>query len=295
MTTVRINRRGDYCAGGFSAMASPCELLLDSTDTTLCRRLTTLAADEALRIEARFSRFRDDNIIHQINTSNGSPINVDEETARLLDYAQQCWQLSDGRFDVTAGILRRVWRFDGSDQLPDPSAVAALLPLIGWDKVDWHSPVLRLPAGMEIDLGGIGKEYAVDRIAGLLARETTLSFVINLGGDLYVRAPRGDGGLWAIGIDDPAHTGDTSVGTLRISQGGVATSGDARRYLQKDGIRYGHILDPRSGWPVADAPHGVTVLANTCTEAGTLSTLAMLRGAGARDFLKAQGVRFWLY
>lgn len=294
MNAVRVDIREDYTAGSFQVMAGPAELLLDSSDATLCERLTQMAFLEAGRIEKKFSRYRDDNIIHHINNAGGAAIAVDEETARLLDYAGQCWQLSDGAFDITSGILRRVWHFDGSDSLPTSEAVAALLPQLGWDKVHWQRPQLILPAGMEIDFGGIGKEYAVDRIAQLLQAQTSLSFVINLGGDLRVRSPRANGELWRIGIDDPQHSGTASVGTLRISHGGVATSGDARRYLLRDGVRYAHILDPRNGWPVPDAPRSVTVVADTCIEAGTLTTLAMLQGAGAEAFLQAQNVRFWL-
>lgn len=119
------------------AMASPCELLLDGGDQRLAQRLGARVAQEAWRIEQKFSRYRDDNIVANINQASGRPINVDRETARLLDYAAQCWRLSDGRFDLTAGILRRVWTFDGSDNIPDDRAVEALLPLIGWEKLAW--------------------------------------------------------------------------------------------------------------------------------------------------------------
>jgi thiamine biosynthesis lipoprotein len=82
---------------------------------------------------------------------------------------------------------------------------------------------------------------------------------------------------------------------LELERGALATSGDSRRFLIKDGVRYGHILNPRTGWPVANSPRSVTVAASSCTEAGLLSTLALLQGAGAKQYLEEQGVRYWLH
>lgn len=163
---------------------------------------------------------------------------------------------------------------------------------VGWQRVEWRRPWLRLRPGMEIDLGGIGKEYAVDRAAARARECGAASFVINFGGDLFVSGSRGDGSPWNIGVEDPRAGDMAALARLGVRTGGVATSGDARRYLLRDGRRYGHILDPRTGWPVADAPRAVTVAAPTCLEAGMFATFAILHGAGARDFLAAQGVRF---
>jgi thiamine biosynthesis lipoprotein len=143
---------------------------------------------------------------------------------------------------------------------------------------------------MELDLGGIGKEYAVDRCAQLCGRVTNASFLIGFGGDIYVSGPRRDNSEWVIGIDNPLTGGKRHAGILRLQRGGVATSGDARRYLLKDGIRYGHILDPHTGWPVRGAPRSVTVAAQTCVEAGMLATFAMLQGKNAEEFLREQNV-----
>ena len=287
---MTLLRRTGYWEGTFEAMASPCSVLAEVTSVDQARKLLAIARNEALRIEAKFSRYRQDNILHRINTSAGWPIEVDDETAQLLDYAAQCHTLSQGRFDITSGILRRVWRFDGSDHLPSHAAVAALLPWIGWEKVTWQRPHITLPTGMELDLGGLGKEYAVDRTALLLAAETQASLLINFGGDLFSTGARTDGHGWHVGLDEPTATGSASAGEIEIRRGAVATSGDARRYLLKDGIRYGHILDPRTGWPVPDAPRSVTVVANTCLEAGMLATFAMLMGKDAEKFLSEQQV-----
>lgn len=276
--------------GSFMCMASPCEILIDSDDAALAQTLSTLVYSEASRIEHKYSRYREDSEISRINRCAGQTLGVDDETARLLDYADQCYRLSEGKFDVTSGILRKAWRFDGSDRIPSQAAVAALLEYIGWSKVTWRPPLLTLPQGMEVDLGGIGKEYAVDRCAQLCAQISPASILISFGGDMYISGSRRNDGEWVIGINDPYGDGDQYAGILRLHRGGVATSGDARRFLLKDGVRYSHILDPRSGWPVRDGPRAVTVASQTCIEAGMLATFAMLEGADAEKFLKEQHV-----
>ncbi len=285
---------GDYWIGRFAAMASPCELLLEVTEHGKAKQLLDIAATEALRIEQKFSRYRNSNIIHRINHSDNLAIQIDDETARLLDYAAQLYKLSDGLFDITAGVLRRVWRFEPDAPFPSQSEIEQCRQHIGWHRVRWQAPTITLPAGMEIDLGGIGKEYAVDRTAALLSAVTDASFLINYGGDLFASGPRRDHQPWAIGVDDPDHTGRGYLGEIPLKQGGMATSGDARRFLMKDGVRYGHILNPKTGWPVEQAPHSVTTHAPTCMEAGMLATLAMLQGEGAEAFMQAQGLPFWL-
>jgi thiamine biosynthesis lipoprotein len=251
-----------------------------------------IAAAEALRVEKKFSRYRSDSVTARIHELRGAPIDVDEETAALIDFASQCHDLSDGLFDITSGVLRRAWRFDGSDRIPEPKAVARLLPLVGFDKLHWLPPRLTLPAGMELDFGGIGKEYAVDRAFELLAARHAAPFLVNFGGDLRANRPPAHGS-WQVGIERPDAERESTL-LLNLERGALATSGDSRRFLLKDGIRYGHILDPRSGWPVPGAPRSVTVAAGSCTEAGLLSTLALLHGSRAQEFLEDQGVRYWI-
>jgi FAD:protein FMN transferase len=275
-------------------MASPCEVLVDSDDPADAAAALEIARGEASRIERKFSRYRDDNIVHRINHAEGRAVAVDEETARLLDYAATCHALSKGLFDITSGVLRRVWTFDGGTRVPAPEAVAELLTRVGWHRVRWEGRALTLREGMEIDLGGIGKEYAVDRAAALVAERVSAPVLLNFGGDLYARAPRRDGSPWMVGIDDPSRTGQPLERRVELTRGGLATSGDARRFVMHEGRRLGHILDPRTGWPVADAPRSVTVVAATCLEAGTLATLAYLAGPDAARFLKEQGVTHWI-
>ena len=264
---------------------------MDTASREDAARVLTSVRDEALRIEAKFSRYRADNVVHAINTAAGRPVTVDDETARLIDYAAQLFQLSEGKFDITSGVLRRIWRFDGSDRVPSPEQIENSRRLVGWRRVRWQRPMITLAPGMEIDLGGIGKEYAVDR-AGTLVASLTERCLLNFGGDLRALGPHANGRPWQVGIE-AVHQPSTASRVIDVYRGGVATSGDSRRYLLKDGRRYGHILDPTTGEPVRDAPRSVTVVADTCTLAGMLATLAMLQGRGAERFLGAQGVRYW--
>jgi thiamine biosynthesis lipoprotein len=275
-------------------MGGPCEVLVDTDDPAEAAGVFEIARVEAWRIEEKFSRYRADGVVHRINASGGGAVEVDDETALLLDYAATCHELSDGRFDITSGVLRRAWVFDGSSRVPADETVRAALAHVGWSRVTWRRPIFVLPKGMEIDLGGLGKEYAVDRAAALAAAASSAPALVNFGGDLVASGPRRGGRAWGVGVDDPDRTGEAAVLRVDLERGALATSGDARRYVLWKGRRLGHILDPRTGWPVADAPRAVTVLAGTCLEAGTLSTFAILRGAGAEAFLREQGVRYWL-
>lgn len=290
----KLKHHEDYISGHFRAMASPCEILIDTLDKSLAKKLIKLAEAEASRIEQKFSRYKKSNIIFNINNSHGQPIEVDNETADLLDYANTCYELSDGIFDITSGVLGKVWHFDGSDKLPGKEQVSALLEYVGWDKVNWSRPQITLPENMALDFGGIGKEYAVDRVYKLIKQNYDVGMLINFGGDIFVSGSRANGRHWSIGIDDPKAKETKGVAEIELERGGIATSGDAKRYLLKNGVRYSHILNPKTGWPVTDAPRSVTVISGTATEAGIISTIAMLQGAGAEDFLTSQEVKFWI-
>lgn len=291
--SLRIEERPDeLVAVQFQAMASPCELLLPAEDRTQALELGSLVAQEAGRVEQKFSRYRDDSVVAWIHRCRGREIEVDAETASLLDFARQCYELSGGLFDITSGVLRQAWTFDGSDRVPHPAAIKQLLPSVGFDKLRWRSPHLMLPPGMELDFGGVGKEYAVDSAFARIAERRSAPFLINLGGDLRANGPPVRG-AWRVGIER-ADSERKAAMLLSLERGALATSGDSHRYLLKDGVRYGHILDPRSGWPVANAPRSVTVAASSCTEAGLMATLALLHGASAQEFLELQRARYWL-
>lgn len=276
----------------FQAMASQCEIRVECDDAVTAEAAVRAAENEARRIEQKFSRYREDSVVTQINHANGLEIELDDETSQLVDFADQCFSTTRGLFDITSGVLRRVWKFDGTNRVPSEADIRPLRHLIGWRRALWRRPVLQMKAGMEIDFGGIGKEYAVDRALASISHHTNAPALVNFGGDLRVNGPRTGGAAWKVGIESVDAKG-TAAGILELHVGALATSGDMNRFLLKDGVRYSHILNPQTGWPVVDPPRAITVAAATCVEAGTLATMAMLQGRRAETFLRAEGVQAW--
>jgi FAD:protein FMN transferase len=286
-----IEKKDSHWRISFGAMGSPCEILIYHDNKSEVEKSASLAFSETRRIEQKFSRYRDDNIIHAINNSNGQPVLLDAETRQLLKYADDCYNLSEGLFDITSGILRKAWVFDGRVADLNEEQIKSLLQLVGWKKAEFSGDSLRLAPGMEIDLGGIGKEYAVDKVAQMLFEAAGRSLMVNFGGDIRAIKSESDDRPWSVGIENPSAE-DDAVGVIELAHGAIATSGDARRFCMVNGRRLGHILNPQTGWPVAGAPRSVTVLGNYCMEAGILSTLAMLQGKEAEEFLKEQDVTY---
>ena len=280
----------------FRAMASPCEILAECSDESEANQIGQLVTQEALRIEAKFSRYRDDNIVYKINSADGQKVKVDSEVWGLLQFADQCFQISGGLFDITSGVLRKIWKFSDPNDWPDTKKVESVMEKIGWQNVTLDDHFVQIKSGMEIDFGGIGKEYAVDRCWQKLTNEFSCSFLINFGGDLRVSGLRESGQAWRAAVENPKKPGFSDAeSTLEVKEGAVATSGDVRQFLLKNGRRYSHILNPKTGWPVENAPRSITVAAPSCTHAGLLSTLAMLHGEKAEEFLESEGVFYRAY
>jgi thiamine biosynthesis lipoprotein len=274
----------------FKAMGTPCDIQLYAKTQAEAEEIADTAIADVHRLEARYSRYRDDSFLSAINraAAAGGRIKVDEETAGLLNYAATCHDQSDGLFDITSGILRRAWRFD-QDRLPDPVQIQELLEKVGWRKLRWTPPVLEFPiVGMEIDFGGIVKEYAVDRAAALCQGAGIRHGVINLGGDIKVIGPRADGSPWRIGIRDP-RCKEAVMQTILLREGALASSGDYERCIIVDGVRYGHILNPKTGWPVRHLT-AVSVVADFCVVAGSASTIAMLKEEDGPAWLDSLGL-----
>jgi thiamine biosynthesis lipoprotein len=291
-STIQINREQSHFRGRFVAMANPCEVLCETQDEALAREISEIAAREALRIEHKFSRYRSDGVVHSINTAKGSATELDPESAQLLEFAATLWQVTQGAFDITSGVLRHAWRFNDEKRVPMQADIDELMKRVGWQQVTWKKPLLTMPEGMEIDFGGIGKEYAVDRVVAQLGAHANIPMLVNFGGDLRTVGPVPVNGSWQVGIESIAAQGQVDT-RIQLSTGALATSGDTRRFIEIDGRRYGHIIDARTGWPALGAPRSVTVAADTCSQAGTFSTLAMLQGENAERFLEAEGLRYW--
>ena len=290
---IRLSRKDDIWVGQFDAMASTCEILMAVSDETLANKLLHMAASAAWRIEQKYSRYREDGIIPRINNSHGKPVQVDAETAQLLNFAYQCYELSDGMFDITSGILRKAWPFKPDSKPPSQQLIDSLLPHIGLHKAQWDNPLFTLPVGMQIDFGGIGKEYAVDSTLTLLKTSTNAAILVNFGGDIACNRCPSIGQPWRIGVEAPYASNEASR-LLELRKGALATSGSTHRFLIAGGRRYGHVLNPLTGWPIPDPPLSVTVAGANCTNAGMLATFAMLHGRQAEEFLEQEGVRYWV-
>jgi thiamine biosynthesis lipoprotein len=271
-------------------MGSPCEVQLYAPDA---ERLAAIAVQEVERLEQLYSRYRPSSFLSQINrvAEAGGSIDVDDETAGLFDYAGACYDQSDGLFDITSGILRRAWRFK-EGLMPRPGEIEALLDRVGWDKMVWRRPRLEFPVpGLEIDFGGVVNEYAVDRLAVQLREAGVTGGVVNLGGDIRVIGPRADDQPWRVGVRHPR---EGVAAHLNIREGALASSGDYERRIVLDGVAYGHILNPKTGWPVRRLA-AVSVIAELCVVAGSAATIAMLKEDAGPAWLDALGLpHLWI-
>ncbi|MDD5461384.1 MAG: FAD:protein FMN transferase [Methylococcales bacterium] len=279
-----------YYRYAFKAMGSPCDIQLFAGTHTEAKRVADAAIADIHRLEALYSRYRSDSFLSAINraAAAGGCITVDNETAGLLNYAVACYEQSDGLFDITSGILRRAWRFDRGG-LPDQAQIQELLAKVGWRKLRWKPPVLEFTyPGMEIDFGGIVKEYAVDRAAALCREAGIRHGVVNLGGDIKVIGPRADGSPWRVGIRHPRQK-ETVMQTIFLTEGALASSGDYERCIIVDDVRYGHVLNPKTGWPVRYLA-AVSVVGDFCVVAGSASTIAMLKEESGPAWLESLGL-----
>lgn len=277
----------------FAAMGGPCELQVGLPDPGQAARVLAAAEQEVRRIEWKYSRYRAESLVSQINAQAGKDWTAcDDETLHLLEVADQLHQNSQGLFDATSGVLRRAWRFDGSQAAPSQAELDPLLALVGWSGVERRGHEVRLQSpGMELDFGGFGKEYAVDRVAAQLQAEGVPHGLVNLSGDLRVWGGRPDGTPWQLGIQHPRRPGAV-LASLPLRQGALASSGDYERcFIDAQGQRHCHILHPKTGRPAYDW-QSVSVVAPLALMAGGLSTVAMLMGPEAPDWLRRQSVDF---
>jgi thiamine biosynthesis lipoprotein len=276
----------------FEAMGSACEVVLASHTQNEAESMAKLAIDEVLRIERKYSRYTTDSIIAKINQQAGRvALQCDDETWALFQFASQLFDKSDGLFDITSGVLRQAWDFK-KPEVPTSQKLEALLPLVGWQNVVLQDQSIALPlAGMEVDLGGFGKEYAADRAVQVLKEKGVNHGYVNLAGDMRFLGPKPTGEPWMIGIQDP-RARDQVVATLPITMGGLATSGDYERYFELNGQRYCHVLNPKTGMPVSYW-RSVSVTSPATVVSGCTTTMVMLKEADGLAFLQATGFDFF--
>jgi thiamine biosynthesis lipoprotein len=260
----------------FEAMGSHCEIQIYDDSRVNAKRIVRQITAEVMRLERKYSRYRNDNVVADINHSAGQRlgIKIDSETVALFRHALSCYEQSDGLFDVTAGVLNRIWDFK-SARVPSQQQIDEILPLVGFSKLSWRKSRLLLPAHMEIDFGGIVKEYTADTAAKLGRSLGVTHGLINLGGDFAVIGPQPDGQAWTIGVVNPKQE-RSLMAKIDLLDGGLASSGDYERFFMHEGKRYSHILNPKTGWP-SSGLRAVSVAANLCTVAGSVATIAMLK------------------
>lgn len=234
--------------------------------------------------EARYSRFRPESELSRINAAAGrEAVEVDADMERMLGLCETVYRMTQGMLDPTALPLIRLWDWKSRPaSLPAAEAIDGARRLVGWPRVQRSPGRIFLPeAGMALDFGGFGKEYAVDRVAALAREHGIENALVDFGRDLCgLGAPPGRP-AWHIGLEDPRHPGRTWTSVAIAGSRGVASSGDYVRNFVVDGRRYGHIVDPRTGWPVAHGCEQATVIGSSCLQAGVLSTAAFVLGVPA--------------
>ncbi len=262
-------------------MGCPCELRLfppnDTKDADAGKLLEGLVA-EAHRFEHKYSRYLPSSVVSKINAAAGNePVDIDSETSAILQYAKVCHEQSDGLFDITAGSLRTIWHPD-IQSIPDQAAIDEQLTRVGFDLIRLSAESVFLTVqGMEIDFGGVVKEYAADAIVSMAKSSGVKHGLVNLGGDISVIGPQPDGRPWPIGITDPFGKGE-AIATIALTEGALTTSGSYERYFQIGGKRYSHLINPLTGWPV-EGLVSASVVADLAVVAGSVTSVALLNGA----------------
>jgi thiamine biosynthesis lipoprotein len=233
------------------------------------------------QFEARYSRFIPDSLVGRINAAAGEHwVETDPDTDRLFALCHELFFFTRGSFDPTALPLIKLWNWKANPpMLPDESAIRAALELVGWKKVQCKPGGFFLPQrGMGLDLGGIGKEYAVDCVINMAVQRGIQNVLVDFGQDVRVRGVSPGKKFWWIGLDDATTPGKCWTG-VAVTDHAVATSGDYLRHFVVNGRRYGHILDPRTGYPALNDCRSVSIIAPSCTIAGLLSTSVCILGA----------------
>ncbi|MBL4572004.1 MAG: FAD:protein FMN transferase [Gammaproteobacteria bacterium] len=276
----------------FKAMGSFCEIQLFDTSRIRAKNIVKQLTDEVARLEKKYSRFRKDSFLSKINASAGNKLGlaIDDETQSLITHAMNCFEQSDGLFDITAGALNEIWDFKKA-LVPSQSQINAARALVGLHKISCKNSHIHLPRDMQIDFGGIVKEYAADSVARLARSLGAEHGLVNLGGDFSVIGPQPRGKPWTVGISSPISDAGI-MAKINLDDGGLASSGDYERFFMHEGLRYSHILNPMTGWP-SDGLRAVSIAANLCSIAGSAATIAMLMDElEAKTWLEDSGLSY---
>jgi thiamine biosynthesis lipoprotein len=243
------------------------------------------ALAEIRRLEGLMTTWRDDSEISRINAAAGkAPVVVGAETLAVIEKSIWMSGRSEGVFDITFEAMHGVWKFDQDhdEKIPAAADVERQRKLIDYRKIKVDpgaSSVMLEKAGMKMSLGGIAKGYAVDAAARVLEAEKLPSYFVQAGGDLYVKGRKPDGAPWRVGVRDPRGKDATDYfAMLEVEDHAFSTAGDYERGFIKDGKRYHHILDPRTGYP-ATASRSVTIWAKDAFTADAIDDAVFILGA----------------
>ena len=274
----------------FKAMGSFCEIQLFDESRIRVKNVVNQLAEEVARLEKKYSRFREDSFLTEINSSAGNKLGlaIDDETQSLFDHALNCFEQSDGLFDITTGALNKIWDFKKAI-VPSQAQIDVARDHVGLNKLSCKDSHIHLPRDMQIDFGGIVKEYAADSVARLARSLGVEHGLVNLGGDFSVIGSQPGNKPWAVGISSPVSESGV-MAKIELNDGGLASSGDYERFFMHEGKRYSHILNPMTGWP-SNGLRAVSIAANLCSVAGSAATIAMLKDESeAKAWLKDSGL-----
>ena len=277
----KFGPKGDIYQESRLSMGTLVEIKLVAVDAQSAKTALTAAFAEIERIDKLMSFQSADNQLSRINQAAGRKrVGIDIELFRFILRAKSYSKLTKGAFDISIGPLVKLWGFDTEQyRLPGEDEIKTHLPLVDYR----HVIVLGMPpalflnqAGMSIDMGGIAKGYAVDRVISILERYGIASAMVNAGGDIRAYGSKPDGDLWKIGIQHPRDK-KRILTSLQIDRQAVVTSGDYERFFIEQEVRYHHILDPATGQP-ARGCQSVTLVAKEAIAADALATGVFVLG-----------------
>lgn len=236
----------------------------------------SIAEEEIRRIDSLFDRGNGESEIYRINTDKSAF--VSEKTAQVLSSARSVSERTQGAFDITIAPVMDLWGFYGGKfRVPTEGEISSALEGVGYEKIMLNGNSISIPYNSAIDLGGIGKGYASDRIISLLKENGVSSAIISLGGNVHTLGARPNGSDWAVGIQDPDDP-SLILGTLKVHDKAVITSGGYQRYFEENGRFYHHIIDPKTGKSAESGLSSVTIVSDSGTLADALSTALFVMG-----------------
>jgi thiamine biosynthesis lipoprotein len=240
------------------------------------------AFSQVEKVDRLMSTYKPESNLSRINRSAGiAPVKADPEVIDNIEKAIYVAKLTDGAFDVTVGPLVNAWKIGSRDaRVPSPDEIKRALSLVGYRNIDINKKdgtVFINKRGASIDLGGIAKGYASDRAVEVLRKAGIKGGIVACAGDIKVFGLRPDGAPWTVGIQHPRREDGALMAKITLTDAALSTSGDYERYFMKDGVRYHHIIDPRTGYP-ARGLMSVTVLSRESWLSDSMATGLFVMG-----------------